>query len=39
VLRFLARRRLGVIAVWAVTVPIFVGTEILPGDVATVILG
>jgi peptide/nickel transport system permease protein len=40
VLKLIARRlALGVLTLWAVSVLIFVGTEILPGDVATAILG
>jgi peptide/nickel transport system permease protein len=40
VLKLVARRfALGVLTLWAVSVLIFVGTEILPGDVATAILG
>ena len=39
-LKLIARRlALGVLTLWAVSVLIFVGTEILPGDVATAILG
>lgn len=34
-----SRLALGVITLWAVSVLIFAGTEILPGDVATAILG
>ena len=38
--RLIARRlALGVLTVWAASVVIFVATEILPGDVATAILG
>jgi peptide/nickel transport system permease protein len=40
VLKLIARRlALGVITLWAVSLLIFAGTEILPGDVATAILG
>jgi peptide/nickel transport system permease protein len=40
VLRLIARRlALGVVTLWVVSVMIFAGTEILPGDVATAILG
>jgi len=40
VLNLLLRRlALGVLTLWAVSVIIFAGTEILPGDVATAILG
>ncbi|HEX4570206.1 MAG TPA: ABC transporter permease, partial [Dongiaceae bacterium] len=36
----IARRlALGVVTLWVVSVMIFAGTEILPGDVATAILG
>lgn len=35
----LRRLALGVLTLWAVSVIIFAGTEILPGDVATAILG
>jgi peptide/nickel transport system permease protein len=39
-LRLIARRlALGVVTLWVVSVMIFAGTEILPGDVATAILG
>jgi peptide/nickel transport system permease protein len=39
-LRLVARRlALGLITLWAVSLLIFAGTEILPGDVATAILG
>jgi peptide/nickel transport system permease protein len=39
-LRLIARRlALGLITLWAVSLLIFAGTEILPGDVATAILG
>ena len=39
-LRMIARRlALGVVTLWVVSVMIFAGTEILPGDVATAILG
>jgi peptide/nickel transport system permease protein len=39
-LRLIIRRlALGLITLWAVSVLIFAGTEILPGDVATAILG
>ncbi len=38
--RLIARRlALGVVTLWVVSVMIFAGTEILPGDVATAILG
>jgi len=40
VLKLVVRRlALGLITLWAVSVLIFAGTEILPGDVATAILG
>ena len=35
----LRRLALGVMTLWVVSVIIFAGTEILPGDVATAILG
>lgn len=39
-LRLIGRRlALGVVTLWVVSVMIFAGTEILPGDVATAILG
>ena len=39
-LRMIAQRiALGILLLWAVSVLIFVGTEVLPGDVATAILG
>ena len=39
-LKLVARRlALGVVTLWVVSILIFVGTEILPGDVATAILG
>ena len=37
--RILQRVLLGVITLWLVSVLIFIGTEMLPGDVATAILG
>jgi peptide/nickel transport system permease protein len=38
--KFLARRLLlGLLTLWAITVLIFAGTEILPGDVASAVLG
>ena len=38
--KFLARRLLlGLLTLWAITVLVFVGTEILPGDVASAVLG
>lgn len=38
--KFLARRLLlGLLTLWAITILIFAGTEILPGDVASAVLG
>ena len=37
--RILQRVLLGIITLWLVSVLIFIGTEMLPGDVATAILG
>lgn len=38
--KFLARRLLlGLLTLWAITVLVFAGTEILPGDVASAVLG
>jgi peptide/nickel transport system permease protein len=37
---FLTKRlALGLLTLWAVSVLVFAGTELLPGDVATAILG
>ena len=39
-IKFLARRvLLGLLTLWAITILVFLGTEILPGDVAEAVLG